>query len=109
MFFIPGTAQADQTFPMFVVQLTGATMIFTRIFIGTGGSVAAMMLMHATANLAFNTVLVFATEGGGSTRALLVSVLYLAAGIVTLATLPRRSARTGTATAAAVSAGVGRP
>src|SRR5690606_26176005 len=30
MFFIPGTAQADQTFAMFAVQVTGATMIFTR-------------------------------------------------------------------------------
>src|SRR5690606_25379066 len=38
MFFMPGTAQADQMFLMFVVQIVGATMIFTRIFIGTGGS-----------------------------------------------------------------------
>lgn len=91
MFFMPGTAQADQMLLMFVVQIVGATMIFTRVFIGTGGSVAAMMLMHATANLAFNTVPVFATEGGNGTRAALVSLLYLAAGIAALATLPRRA------------------
>lgn len=90
MFLLPGTAQADQTFPLFTLQLIGATMIFTRLFVATGGSVAAMMLMHAAANLAFNTVPVFATEGGNGTRALLVSVLYLAAGAVALVTSPRR-------------------
>ena len=94
MFFMPGTAQNDQVFPMFLLQLIGATMIFVRIFIGTGGSVAAMMLMHATANLAFNTVPVFATEGGNPTRAALVSVIYLLAGVVALATLPRRTSPT---------------
>src|SRR5690606_34361212 len=88
MFFMPGTAQSDQMFPIFVLQLIGATMIFTRLFLATGGSVAAMMLMHAAANLAFNTVPVFATEGGNGTRTLLVSLLYLAAGAVAMATPP---------------------
>jgi len=95
MFFMPGTAQSDQIFPIFVIQIIGATMIFTRLFVATGGSVAAMMLMHAAANLAFNTVPVFATEGGNGARTLLVSLLYLAAGAVALATLPRRTGRAG--------------
>ena len=95
MFFMPGTAQSDQVFPVFMLQIIGATMIFTRLFVATGGSVAAMMLMHAAANLAFNTVPVFATEGGNGTRTLLVSLLYLGAGAVALATLPRRTGRAG--------------
>ena len=91
MFFRPGTAQADQEFWLFTLQVIGATMIFARLFTATGGSVFAMMLMHAAANLAFNTVPVFATEGGNPVRTTLVSVLYLAAGLVAIATMPRRT------------------
>jgi len=90
MAFVPGTAQADQPFWAFTVQVTGATMIFTRVFLATRGSVLAMILMHATANLAFNTVPVFATEGGNHPRTLLLALLYLVAGVGALATLPRR-------------------
>jgi pyruvate carboxylase len=55
-------------------------MIFTRVFLATRGSVLAMILMRAAANLAFNTVPVFATEGGNDTRTLLLALLYLVAG-----------------------------
>ncbi|ACY97984.1 MULTISPECIES: CPBP family intramembrane glutamic endopeptidase [Thermomonospora] len=89
MFFIPGTAQADQSLPLFIVQLVGASMLFTRVFLATGGSVLAMMLMHAAANLAFNTVPVFAGEGGNGTRTALMSLLYLAVGVAALARRPR--------------------
>jgi len=101
MFFRAGTAQADQEFWLFTLQVIGATMIFARLFAATGGSVFAMMLMHASANLAFNTVPVFATEGGNPVRTVLVSVLYLAAGLVAIATMPRRTARTEPARASA--------
>lgn len=93
MALVPGTAQADQSFLLFTVQVTGATMLFTRVFIATRGSVLAMILMHAAANLSFNVVPVFAHEGGNATRTALISVLYLVAGVVALLTLPRRAER----------------
>ncbi|MBX5485399.1 MAG: CPBP family intramembrane metalloprotease [Mycolicibacterium hassiacum] len=92
MALVPGTAQADQPFLLFAVQLTGATMIFVRVYLGTGGSVLAMMLMHAAANLAFNTVPVFVHEGGNPARTTVLSLLYLAAGAIALASLGRRAA-----------------
>lgn len=95
MAFVPGTAQADQSFLLFTVQVTGATMIFTRVFLATRGSVLAMILMHGAANLAFNTVPVFSHEGGNATRTALLSVLYLVAGVLALVTLPRGSAAPG--------------
>lgn len=92
MALVPGTAQADQSFLLFTVQVTGATMIFTRVFLATRGSVLAMMLMHGAANLAFNTVPVFAHEGGNATRTALIAVLYLVVGVVALITMPRQGA-----------------
>jgi membrane protease YdiL (CAAX protease family) len=49
-FFTPGTTQSQSSFPLFLLTLIAARIIFGWIYNGAGGSILLMVLLHASGN-----------------------------------------------------------
>jgi uncharacterized protein len=61
---VPGTAQSQLPFSVFLMQFTGASLLFVWLYERTGGSVPVAVMFHAAANLAFNVVPVYPQHAG---------------------------------------------
>jgi uncharacterized protein len=82
LFLLPGSPTTGQSFPLYVVQVTGLSVVFAWLYARTGGSLLLTMLLHAAFN---NTkdIVPSAVPGATNTWALSASpVGWLSVGLL---------------------------
>jgi len=77
LFWIASTIQNQQPFSWFVLQIMGASFLYTWIFNRTNGNPLLPLLFHTSSNAAIGLLPILMLENDGSLRPLWIAVLML--------------------------------
>lgn len=77
LFWLPGTVQSQLPLSWFLLQILGATILYTWIYLKTKGSLLAAILFHTSGNASLGLLPMMPLDNGGSLRPLWLTLLLL--------------------------------